>query len=237
MAEYYVLPKGFNGNYRLFVKKIWGKVTGGKVTVSIYRNFRTDKETSEKRQIEIGEKGSMISFALNKGRRAGTIDPTKIAMIPKHFIETNQAVLSQSLADYSSASSATDLLKARGGERVFRDPRLVRNLAGRRPIGYQPQITNIFEGASMTARASTADRLYVLISPAPQISQIAEVNTFTFFDPQAAGGIGGGGIGGGIGGAGGGLGGFGGGIGGAGGIGGIGGGIGGAGGGIGGGLF
>ena len=47
-----------------------------------------------------------------------------------------------------------------------------------RAIGYAPQIDQIMEGASLTASASTADRLYVLVSPSPDFTQITEVSTF-----------------------------------------------------------
>ncbi len=241
MAEYYVLPQGFKGNYKLYVKKVWGEVAGGKVTVSIYRNFRTKDETSEKRQLEIGEDGTVVGFALKDGRRLGTIDSKKIVAIPRQQMVNNRAVLTQSLSDYASSSAAADLLRDRGGENVFREQQMVRNLA-RRAIGYQPQVSQIFEGANLTASATTADRLYVLVSPSPQFNQVSNVTTFTFFSGggQGGGALGGGGFGGGALGGGGlgggglgglGGGGFGGGLGG----GGLGGGLGG--GGLGGGLF
>jgi len=47
-----------------------------------------------------------------------------------------------------------------------------------RAIGYRPEIEQFLEGASLTASASTADRLYVLVAPTPDFTQITEVSTF-----------------------------------------------------------
>ena len=45
-AEYYVLPKGFAGDYQIAIKKVWGKIAGNKATVTIYTNFRHIRKTS-----------------------------------------------------------------------------------------------------------------------------------------------------------------------------------------------
>ena len=51
-------------------------------------------------------------------------------------------------------------------------------VGGRRAVGYRPEIEQIMEGASLNASASTADRLYVLVAPTPDFTQITEVSTF-----------------------------------------------------------
>ena len=74
-------------------------------------------------------------------------------------------------------------------------------------VGFQPQITQLPEGASLSTLAIiSADRRYVRISPAPFFSQIGDVSTFNFVDGTggttggaaggAAGGVGGGAAGG-----------------------------------------
>ena len=84
------------------------------------------------------------------------------------------------------------------------DPRL--NGLRRGAVGFQPQITQLPEGAGMTTLAIiSADRRYVRISPAPFFSQVGDVTTFNFVTGQegtgtggaggAALGIGGGGFG------------------------------------------
>ncbi len=81
-------------------------------------------------------------------------------------------------------------------------------------VGFQPQITTVFEGVQLGVSAVvSADRRYVRLAVAPNFQNITDVFTFSFFGGGggavgaggAAGGIGGGGLGGGggIGGAGG----------------------------------
>jgi hypothetical protein len=40
-SEFYVCPKGFEGQYRVFLRRIWGQAAGGKVTVDVITNYRT----------------------------------------------------------------------------------------------------------------------------------------------------------------------------------------------------
>lgn len=91
-------------------------------------------------------------------------------------------------------------------------------------VGFQPIITTILDGVSLTVQAViSADRRYVRLSVAPFFQNVTDVFTFSFIGAGAAGGGAGGGVGGGLGaiGVGGGVGGgLGGGVGGIGGIGG-----------------
>ena len=40
-SETYVCPQAFSGQYRILVRRVWGKVTAGKVKVDIYTHFGT----------------------------------------------------------------------------------------------------------------------------------------------------------------------------------------------------
>ena len=39
-VEVYVCPKGFDGTYRLLVRRVWGNVTAGKVNVEVITHYR-----------------------------------------------------------------------------------------------------------------------------------------------------------------------------------------------------
>jgi hypothetical protein len=84
------------------------------------------------------------------------------------------------------------------------------NFFARGAVGYQPVISQLPSGASMSARGViSADRRYVRVSPFPMFTGIGEVNTFNFVSGSSgtsnggntggagATGINGGGIGGG----------------------------------------
>jgi hypothetical protein len=199
------------------------------VTVTIRHHFGTDHELSETRQVVIDDKGALVLFALANGRRTDSINESQIATIADEQFIVNRAVLAQQLDNNRSSTAMSRYFSSRygtggdGGEGPTLGD-LLGNQAGllgrRSAVGYQPVITQLPEGSFLTVNhATTADRLYVLVSVSPFFSQVTSVTTFNILggagNAQGGGGIGGGG--GGIGGGGGGLGGGGGGIGGGGG--------------------
>ena len=218
IAEYYVLPRGFTGDYRLLVRRVWGEITAGKVTVAVYKNFRTDHQESIQRQIELDEKGTLVLFNLKNGRRKGAlIDHAIEENFADQFV-MNRALLAQQFEDNYSSTAASEYYRAAPGARP--EGMGGNQIAGRgqfirRPgaVGYQPVISNIFEGANMNVgHATTADRLWVLVSVTPLFQQVRDVQTFNITgNAQTAtggGGAGGGALGGGggaLGGGGGGL--------------------------------
>lgn len=223
MVEYYVLPKGFSGDYRLLVRHVWGRVANGKATVTIRQNFGTDQEKSETRQVAIDDKGALVLFQLANGRRVEEVDASALnRMVDEQFV-VNRTVLAQQLDALRSPQAAASYARSRYGMGGAGSGNLIGNLLrnqagllGRPGVGYQPVVSQFFQGSTMTVNhATTADRLFVLVSVSPFFSQISEVTTFNFFgnagNAQGGGGGGLGGGGGGLGGGGGGLGGGGGG--------------------------
>jgi len=119
----------------------------------------------------------------------------------------NRAILAQQFEDNYSSRAASDYYRSApganpegwGGNQFGGRGRFIR-----RPnaVGYQPVISNIFEGATMNvSHATTADRLYVLISVSPLFQQVRDVYNFNITgNAQNATGGPGGGAGGGVGG-------------------------------------
>lgn len=199
VSEYYVLPKGFSGDYRVAIRRVWGEVPTGKVTVEVYRNYRSSKETSMKRQVKMDTKGAIVVFKLDEGRRTEKLNQAAIESAAIHGFVADRTQMARQLASYrGSTASRHHLASSPEGRRALEQQRN----ALRRPIGFRPEITQFFEGTGMTAQATTADRLYVLISTPFQIfSEITEVETFNFVTGEtgtgagAGGGPGGGGAG------------------------------------------
>ena len=204
VSEYYVVPRGFSGDYRVAIRRVWGKIPTGKVTVEVFRNYRSDEETSMKRQIKMDDKGAIVVFKLDKGRRTEKLNQAAIESAAVRGFVTDRAEMARKLASYrGSGASRHHLANSPEGRRAIERQR--NRLQG--PLGFRPEIETFFVGTGMTAQATTADRLYVLVSTPFQIfSNITEVSTFNFVDGTtgAGGGGGGGGAGGGGGGAGGG---------------------------------
>lgn len=214
MFETYVLPKGFSGDYRLLVKRVWGEVTSGKVTVTIYSHYRSKDQVGETRQLTLSDPGVMINFRLENGRREESLEQHTIESVVKDQLVTNRNVLAQQISNSIDPSVIGS---------YFGDPFLGPDLTdlipfqrrngrlGGNAVGYEPQITTISTGPQLTVNhATTADRLYVLVSLSPLFNAITDVFTFnTTGNADNAQGGGGGGIGGGNGFGGGGTGGFG----------------------------
>jgi len=210
-SEAYICPQGFDGSYRVHIRNIWGRPTGGKVTVEVITNFGTSQQWSKREQIPIDEKNALVTFELKGGRRTDSLPEAQIAQVAKVQEANNRMLLAQQLAQYEDSEVSRNYAasiedgKRGGGPGAFR----------RRGVGYRPQITTLPEGANFSSNAViSADRRYVRVSPSPTFSQIVEVNTFNFVTGQGGqqgagqGGVGGGGVGGGgLGGGGGGFGG------------------------------
>ena len=212
-SEFYVCPRGFKGEYRLLVRRIWGDVTAGKVTVEIMKNSGTEHQWYGKQQIPLSDKDAIVIFDLERGRRTEPLDEEKVATLERARLDMGRAILAQQFRGLSDDSVSRDFaLALRRGLRGGIDPRI---LGRRGAVGFRPVITAFPEGNQMNAMAViSADRRYVrftLLGGFPISSGITNVDTFNFVGGGGVGGGGGGGGGGAGGGGGGGAGGGGGG--------------------------
>jgi hypothetical protein len=176
-AEEYVCPEAFSGDYRMLIRRVWGKVTAGKVTVEIYTNFKTGKEKVIKRQVDLGEKDAIVLFDLHSGRRQEPLEEHQVASSARTQLAVSRAVVAQKLNAMANSKAARDYdlaMRYASGSGAA-GPR------GRRGVGYRPVITTLPEGTNMTATAViSADRRYVRITAIPLFSVIGEVTTFNF---------------------------------------------------------
>ena len=236
MSETYLCPQGFSGVYQLLIRRVWGNVTSGHVTVDILSDIGRPTQRYIRQQIELTEKDALVKVEVKQGARKAEVAEAQLAHLndmqqaemPRflaQFMGGDAAVMDQFLNDVASMQS----IGGRGLGGPFGVPGFGPLGFGVNPaVGFRPEIDVIPEGAMlMTNAVLSADRRYVQVGPMPMFSQILEVNTFNFVDGDTgdAGGIGGGaggiggGMGGGMGGLGGGMGGMGGGMGGMGGFG------------------
>jgi hypothetical protein len=204
-SETYVCPKGFTGEYKILLKRIYGDVTAGKVTVEILSDYGTDKQRYIREQIPVMEKDAMVRVAVQEGHRQEPVAEAHLANIQSKKLAAGRAVLAQQLGSSRNSSNMADQY------REYMRFLEASNRMGRNrfpgAVGYMPVITTLPSGASMMATAIvSADRRYVRISPAPFFTQIGEIYTFNFVTgaqgTNGGGGAGGGGFGGGGGGGG-----------------------------------
>jgi len=97
-SQDYVVTQGFSGNYRMLLRRVWGKVTAGKVTVDIWTHSGTKQATRIHKQIPLGEKDAMVLFDLKDGRRQEPLAEAQAANAAQAMVGVNQAILAQIIA-------------------------------------------------------------------------------------------------------------------------------------------
>ena len=216
-SEVYVCPQGFDGTYRVLVRRVWGKLAANKVTMDIYWHYYSKAEKKQTKQIELKDDEAVASFELADGRRKEPLDEQQVANAVQGQLQVGRELLAQqlnrlndpqALGKFLASASMGNLLET-GGVFNPNNPFMPFGLKG--AVGYQPVITSLPKGAMMsTSAVISSDRRYVRVSPTPFFSGVSEVNTFNYVTGASgtSNGAGGGGFG--SGGGGGGLGGFGG---------------------------
>jgi uncharacterized membrane protein YgcG len=185
-SQSYALPQGFNGQYKVLVRRLWGQVATGKVTVDVFTHFGTNNAVHIRKQIPVSERDALVTFDLNGGRRTEPLAQAQLAIAAENQEAISRAVLSQQMSEIDNGSSLTsdsDDAQNAGGA-----PVTPRNFAFFRPgpIGYQPVIVTLPQTSSLFASAViSADRRYVRITPLPFFSEIGPVSTFNFATGQS----------------------------------------------------
>ena len=97
LSETYVCPEAFNGTYRVLMRRVWGKVTAGKVTVDVYSHYGTQQEKHLRQQIPLGDEDALVVFDLKDGRRKEPLAEQQLANAAAGQMAVNQAILAQQL--------------------------------------------------------------------------------------------------------------------------------------------
>ncbi|MFI4875874.1 MAG: hypothetical protein ACIALR_11070 [Blastopirellula sp. JB062] len=173
-SETYVCPVGFPGDYKLLIRRIWGEVTAGKVTVDVYTSYGAKQQKHMREQIPLGDTAAMVNFTLKEGRRTDSLEENQVQVAAKAHAEMGRAVLAQMLDGYSDSYSSESYQTER---QAMADNRpFIRNRSG---VGFRPEITVLPEGVQFTAFAViSADRRYVRFTGFPSFTQIGNVTTF-----------------------------------------------------------
>lgn len=172
-SEAYVCPKGFAGKYRVRIRRVWGEVAAGKVTVDVYTHMRSGEMQHERQQLELTDKDAMVVFDLNKGRRQEPLQEAQLAGAIKRQQAISRSVLAQQL------ESGSDPTVFPGGRGDFARQAAFFGRAG--AVGFQPIVQTLPEGTMMSVLGVvSADRRYVRVAVSPTFSTIGDVQTFTF---------------------------------------------------------
>ncbi len=186
-SETYVCPEGFNGTYRVLIRRVWGKVAAGTVTIDIYTHHHGEKEKHIRHQIPLeGSDDKLVLFSLEEGRRTEPVAQAQVANTIANQIAqtvlTDRVVMAQQLAQATDPNAAANLAAARQNQLLAGG--FPFNRAG--AVGYMPIIITLPTGVNLTATGVvSADRRYVRITAVPLVSDVPEVSTFNFVTGNA----------------------------------------------------
>jgi hypothetical protein len=182
----YVCPLGMSGDYRVTVRHISGEVVGKRALLKITRYQGSSRQIEELFTIELADRDKVVRVTLTNGRLKD-LAAVSLLDVPRDP-QAGQRRRRERLVGTSVDSRRAGGEFAEGRRRVFRGPAAP---------GYQPIITVIPEGVSMSVLAVVSgDRRYVRLTMQPVFSAISSVSQFTFFTGNVnTGGAGTGGIG------------------------------------------
>ena len=109
-SEFYVCSQGYAGEYDVLIRRVYGEVTGGKVTVEVYTDFGSPEQTHTIRQIDLSSEGAMLQVAVKNGHRDEPIAAAQLAHIRTEQMETGAAVLGQFAGNDSADSTSASRL-------------------------------------------------------------------------------------------------------------------------------
>jgi hypothetical protein len=171
VSEMYVCPEAFDGTYRVLLRRVWGKVTAGKVTVDVYHHYGAEDQQHMRQQVPLGQEDQLVAFDFEGGRRKDSVADHLLINAASEQMAINQTILAQQLNSLSSAGAGADFNNSRQG--MFGVPIVQQG------VGYQPVITVLPTGTSLTVTGVvSADRRYVRITPTPLFSGVGSVTTF-----------------------------------------------------------
>ncbi|MGA7702882.1 MAG: hypothetical protein WCB27_25085, partial [Thermoguttaceae bacterium] len=183
----YVCPKGFDGKYKLFVRRVWGNVTAGKVNVQVITHDLTSQSVVVQKRIPLEKDQAAVVFTLEDGRRKEALAQQQVANAVDAQLAVNRQVLARQLDSSADPEATSTLSQSRdtmssltqpprgglpggnGGQPFF----------GGGAVGYEPVIIWLPQGAMMSVTAViSADRRYVRITAMPFFSGVSNVDTF-----------------------------------------------------------
>ncbi len=112
VSETYVCPEAFDGTYRVLLRRVWGKVTAGKVTVDVYHHYGSEDAMHLRHQIPLGETDQLVVFDLANGRRQDALDDQLLANAAAEQMHVNQAILAQQLGGLANSGGGAANLNA-----------------------------------------------------------------------------------------------------------------------------
>lgn len=194
-TEVYACPQGFSGEYRVTLRRVWGKLTTGKVSVEVCTHYRRRDGGSLERKLPMDGDEILVVFNLKDGRRKESLEQNQVAEAAASQLAVNHQILAQQLADAHDPRVSQGANSDQAGTGIFAAPGGNNERGGggwpmppRGAVGYQPIIVFLGTGlqpptggAPQFQGVVSADRRYVRITAGPLFQQVQHpVPSFTF---------------------------------------------------------
>ena len=179
--EEYICAFGARGDYRLRVRHAWGRIVGGRATLTVIQHAGSPEEVRETHAIVLDGGEAVIPVTLEQGRRT--------ELKPAATFHLRGRVDERRLAARGPRTGGADHRRREAASNDFEESRN-RRLLPAGAVGFQPVVTIIPDGVQSSAVAIvSADRRYVRISAFPLFTELIDVATFSFVS-GAGGGFG-----------------------------------------------
>ncbi len=171
--ELIVYPQALSGTYRIKIQHVWGEVVAKRALLTVTEHQGTDKKKSKSQVVTLTGDETVVRVQLEQGRRTEPAAVSSLPVIPvPATVDGNPSRIVRTSAE--SRQTRDEFLNAR---------RLTQSGRRRAGVAYQPIISVIPEGSSLTAQAVVSgDRRYVRLRLTPTFSQISDVFTFSFLN-------------------------------------------------------
>ena len=212
-CKVYTCPMAFTGNYDVIVRRSWGELPQGKVTVNIITGIGTESEKVATYPLSLKDGKAGFTVELENGRRSEEVKKellTASALVEQLRVKADKEI-SEKVKAYQTRSAKAAASRAaenqnyaasytkegkepeKNPETDFATPELQYTLGT--DSGYMPVISTVSVGAQMQPNLGvTPDRRYVLISPNAAFSGMLRMFQYnTSSGGGMSGGYGGGG--------------------------------------------
>ena len=109
-SQVYVCPKGFDGTYRMLVRRVWGNVTAGKVNVEVVTHCNTPNCDRRPQEDRAGQRTRRSwRSTLKDGRRKEALRDQQVANVVGGQLAVNRQILAQQLASSVDPQSLSSL--------------------------------------------------------------------------------------------------------------------------------
>ena len=131
----YSCPKAFSGNYQLLIRRVFGKLTTGKVSVKVITHYNTKMAKTLEKKIPLDGGEALVKFDVADGRRKESIQEQQVvnaavAAVAQRNLANHPEILAQQFAALNdpAAAAALGAVQQRGG-------RVGRSVAADQPVG------------------------------------------------------------------------------------------------------